>query len=107
MKKKPREGRHVKLKVTVSGTICHAPGQIKRRHVTGQRGREIGLQTKDKGPAETFYSNLNSANINSLKAGNYSDIPSKHALRKMLREIMNDELLDRETSTEKLILLQK
>ena len=99
IKKTPKKDGQVKVRVKVSGKINHTD-KVFRRHVTGHQREKMANTAKEKGPTETFYQNLSEANCESLNAGNYNNVPTKHALRQMLHEIISKELLDRDVYRE-------
>jgi hypothetical protein len=90
----------VKVKVEVIGDVKHEKGVFHRRRVTGKQRIEMANLSKEKGPTETFYDNLANASRESLDAGNYNNVPTKPALRKMIQELMNEELMDRDVFRE-------
>lgn len=96
----PQPGRNVKIRVRITGNLCHEPNQIKRRNVTGQDRVQMAKTVKDIGASETFYQNLANAADESLVYGNYDTVPSKLALRQMLHELITTEMFDRDVFRE-------
>ena len=58
--------------------------------------QNIAENVKEAGASETYYINMASASAESLHHVNYDNVPSKPALRQMLHEKTNKELLDRD-----------
>jgi hypothetical protein len=56
--------------------------------------------SKDNVPTAVFYESLVSADTQSFDAGNYNNIPTKQALRKIVQELMNEELLNQDVFRE-------
>jgi hypothetical protein len=100
IKKSPRQGKRIKVNVEVTGSVNHSEGVINRRRTTGKERVQMSKLAKEKGPTETFYENLSNATNESLLAGNYNNVPTKSALRKMVKDLVNDELIDRDVYRE-------
>ena len=99
IKRVPIPSRRIKVRIKVKGNINHKHGEH-RRHVTGKDRIHMAAKTKEQGPSNPFYNNLSKASEESIRSGNMNGIPSKSALRQMLHEILNAELLDRDVFRE-------
>lgn len=100
IRKPPRQGQRIKVNVEINGSVKHGKDVIHRRKTSGQQRVQMSHVAKEKGPAETFYENLSNANNESLLAGNYNNVPTKCALRKMVKDLVSEELLDRDVYRE-------
>ena len=96
IKKTPKPNRNVKVKVKMFGNIRHDTRVLKLRHVAGKQRRKMAEAARLNGNAETFYDNLGKAKEESLKAGNFNNVPSELAIRQMLHEVINAELIDKD-----------
>jgi hypothetical protein len=63
IKKKPKKGKSVKVKVEVIGDVKHEKGVFHRHRVTGKQRIGMANLSKEKGPTETFYDNLANSSI--------------------------------------------
>ena len=96
----PDSEAQILLHVKAEGFALHDETEINRRNISGEKRQTLANELKTSSAAAMFSHNLNFADQDKLKIGNFTEVPNKIVLRKIIAEIVEKEQLHRNVLAE-------
>ena len=104
VKKQPNNNRDVKLKVEITGNVCHNQGETRATRCDGAERMAMGKKANDKGPTEMFHEMLGEMEKESFLAGNLSTCKTPSVLKKAAHDYKEQERFHNDVLAEMLLL---
>lgn len=100
----PSEDTDVTVKCYVTGNICHSSEEINRRHLAGQGRNVMALAMKTTSATNQFYKNVFAGDEKQLEKGNFTEVPNRTVLRKIVSEEIKKKQFHQNVITEVQVL---